>query len=194
MKVLLANKFFYRAGGAEAVMFQEREFLLSQGIDVVEFSMQDSRNEPSDYSASFVANQNYTDSNRSALSKASSALKFIHSFEAVDNFRKLLVSTKPDLVHCHNIYHQLTPSIIRAAKSLNTPVVLTLHDYKPICPVYNRLRKGIPCSDCRGGKFSNVLKNRCADDSLGRSALMYAEATVQPVSYTHLTLPTNREV
>lgn len=179
LKVLIANKFFYRAGGAEAVMFQEREFLLSQGIEVVDFAMQDRRNEPSSYADSFVAQQDYRNNNLSMLEKFQSAVKFIHSSEAVEKFRRLLISSQPDLVHCHNIYHQLTPSIINVAKSLNVPVVLTLHDYKPICPVYNRLRHGTPCSDCRGGNFRSVLKNRCADDSFGRSALMYAEATVQ---------------
>jgi glycosyltransferase involved in cell wall biosynthesis len=57
--------------------------------------------------------------------------------------------------------------------------VLTLHDYKPVCPTYNRLRNDKPCSDCLDGDFSHVLRNRCADGSLGKSALLYAEAVVQ---------------
>ena len=85
-------------------------------------------------------------------------------------------------MHCHNIYHQLTPSIIGAAKKLGVPVVLTLHDYKPVCPTYNRLRDGEPCSDCLDGNFSHVLRNRCAEGSLGKSALLYAEAVVQRAS------------
>ena len=53
-------------------------------------------------------------------------MKLIHSPEAVDKIGALIDQTRPDVVHCHNIYHQLTPSIIGAAKRRGVPVVLTL--------------------------------------------------------------------
>lgn len=97
----------------------------------------------------------------------------------MSNFERLIVDTQPDIVHCHNVYHQLTPSIIRVAKRHDIPVVLTLHDYKPICPTYNRLRHGKVCSDCIDNRFSNIVKHRCADGSLGKSLILYTEAQVQ---------------
>lgn len=180
MKILFANKFFFRNGGSEVVMFQERDYLLGAGHEVVDFSMQDERNFPSPNAASFVRRQDYR-SGAGKLGKLKSALALIHSGEAVDRISALIRQTRPDLVHCHNIYHQLTPSIIGAAKKLGVPVVLTLHDYKPVCPTYNRLRDAEPCSDCLNGNFSHVLRNRCAEGSLGKSALLYAEAVVQRV-------------
>lgn len=179
MKILQANKFFFRNGGSETVMFQERDFLLRNGHEVVEFSMQDARNLPSAHEMHFVGNRSYVGGKTGKLAKAADALSFIHSPEAVRNISNLIKKTKPDLVHCHNIYHQLTPSIIGAAKKLGVPVVLTLHDYKIVCPTYNRLRDGKPCSDCLDGDFSHILRNRCADGSLGKSGLLYAEAVVQ---------------
>ena len=178
MKILQANKFFFRNGGSETVMFQERDYLLANGHEVIDFSMQDVRNFESKYQSYFVDSRNYT-VNTSKLSKVMNAVSFIHSAEAVKNISRLINDTKPDLIHCHNIYHQLTPSIIGAAKTLGVPTVLTMHDYKPVCPTYNRLRNGATCSDCLDGDFSNVLKHRCADGSLGKSSLLYAEATVQ---------------
>lgn len=160
-------------------MFQERDFLLNSGHEVVDFAMLDERNLPSLYKSYFVGNRSYGVEKSSKLAKATNALSFIHSSEAVKNISCLIEDTKPDLVHCHNIYHQLTPSIIGSAKKLGVPVVLTLHDYKPVCPTYNRLRHGKPCSNCLAGDFSNVLLNRCADGSIGKSALLYAEATLQ---------------
>lgn len=181
MKILFANKFFFRNGGSEVVMFQERDYLLGAGHEVVDFSMQDERNVPSPYAASFVSRQDYRSGagKLGKLGKLKSALALIHSGEAVGRISALIRETRPDLVHCHNIYHQLTPSIIGAAKKLGVPVVLTLHDYKPVCPTYNRLRDGKPCSDCLDGDFSHVLRNRCAEGSRGKSALLYAEARVQ---------------
>lgn len=160
------------------MMFQERDYLLDSGHQVVDFSMQDERNFASDFSNHFVRSQNYH-KGAGKLGKLQSALGLIHSFEAVNKISELIEETKPDIVHGHNIYHQLTPSIISAAKKLGVPVVLTLHDYKPVCPTYNRLRNDKPCSDCLDGNFSHVLRNRCANGSLGKSALLYAEAVVQ---------------
>ncbi len=179
MKVLMANKFFFRNGGSETVMFQERDFLLRNGHEVVDFSMRDARNLPSAHEMHFVGNRSYAGGGSGKLAKVADVLSFIHSSEAVKNISRLIAETKPDLVHCHNIYHQLTPSIIGAARKQGVPVVLTLHDYKPVCPTYNRLRNGQPCSDCLDGDFYNVLRNRCADGSLGKSALLYAEALAQ---------------
>ena len=178
MKVLLASKFFFRNGGSEVVMFQEREFLLEHGHSVVDFSMHDDRNQLSDFVDYFVEPQRYH-GNSSNIAKIKSAINLVHSSEAQSKITDLILKTKPDLVHCHNIYHQLTPSIIGAAKKIGIPVVLTLHDYKPVCPVYNRLRHGQPCSACLDGDFRQVLMHRCADGSLGKSALLYAEAVVQ---------------
>jgi glycosyltransferase involved in cell wall biosynthesis len=178
MRILQANKFFFRNGGSETVMFQERDYMLAHGHEVIDFSMQDTRNFESKYQSYFVENRSYA-TNTSKLSKVMDAVSFIHSPEAVKNIARLIKDTKPDLVHCHNIYHQLTPSIMGAAKKLGVPTVLTLHDYKPVCPTYNRLRNGVACSDCLEGDFSKVLKHRCADGSLGKSGLLYAEAVVQ---------------
>jgi glycosyltransferase involved in cell wall biosynthesis len=158
-------------------MFQEREFLMAAGHDVIDFSMADPRNVPSAHADWFVSARNYR--NGSLRGKVSSVVNFVHSPEAVRKIRTLIEATRPDVVHCHNIYHQLTPSIIRSAKQMDVPVVLTLHDYKPVCPVYNRLSDGKPCSACLEGQFMNVLRRRCAEGSRGKSGLLYAEATVQ---------------
>lgn len=177
MKVLLANKFFFRNGGSEVVMFQERDYVANAGHQVIDFSMQDERNVASRYSSYFVDRQDYRVSGK--LGKIKSALALVHSPEAVRKIGQLIDETEPDVVHCHNIYHQLTPSIIGAAKSRGVPVALTLHDYKPVCPVYTRLHQEQSCSACLDGDFSQVLKKRCADGSLGKSALLYAEAIAQ---------------
>lgn len=179
MKILQANKFFFANGGSETVMFQERDYLLANGHQVVDFAMQDSRNFASPYANYFVENKSYKNQSANKLSKIADVISFVHSSEAVKNISRLIKDTKPDIVHCHNIYHQLTPSIIGAAKKLGVPVVLTLHDYKPVCPTYNRLQQGEPCSKCLDGDFSQVLRNRCAEGSLGKSAVLFAEAAVQ---------------
>ena len=180
MKILLVNKFFFRNGGSEVVLFQERDYLRSAQVEVIDFAMRDSRNYPSNYSDYFVSNRSYDSGARGPTeSRIRTALNLVHSTEAVKKVGALIDDTQPDLVHCHNIYHQLTPSIIGAAKRRGVPVILTLHDYKPVCPVYLRLRNGKVCSECLDDGFSRVVVNRCADGSLSKSVLLYGEAVVQ---------------
>lgn len=178
MRIVVANKYYYRNGGSEVVLFQERDFLKAHNHEVFDFSMADERNIASQYSSYFTVSHNYR-VNTGTLTKAKSAFSLIHSFDASKSISKLIADTRPDVVHCHNIYHQLTPSIIGAAKRMGVPVVLTLHDYKPVCPTYNRLRQGQPCSYCLDGDFSGVLKYWCSEGSFGKSALLYAEAVIQ---------------
>jgi glycosyltransferase involved in cell wall biosynthesis len=176
MKILIANKFFFPNGGSEAVMFQEREYLLSSGANVIDFSMRDPRNRESAFKEKFVSSKYY---NVRGISKISTALSFIHSQEAVIKVADIIDKTRPDIMHCHNIYHQITPSIINVAKSRGISVVLTLHDFKPVCPAVLRLRAERSCSLCLDGDFHQVLINRCCGGSIRDSALLYAEAVVQ---------------
>ncbi len=174
LKVLFANKFFYLKGGAEAVMFDEIDLMKKHDVDVVEFSMCDPRNRPSEYASYFVSSKDYRSPSR--VRRLRSALSFIHSREAVHNISNLLRDEKPDILHCHNIYHQLTPSIIKAAALVKVPVILTLHDFKVVCPAYNRLSNGEVCTKCSGGRYESVLAQRCAGGSFWSSGLLWAEA------------------
>jgi glycosyltransferase involved in cell wall biosynthesis len=179
LKILLANKFFFRNGGSETVFFQEREFLLKSGKDVVDFSMRDSRNLDSPFSDYFVEEKNFKKQSNRLVDKIGNVMSFIHSKEAVHRVSELIDKEKPDILHCHNIYHQLTPSIMKTAKKMGVKVVLTLHDYKVVCPVYTRLQNGKSCSDCLQGDFFNVVRHRCADGSFAKSILLYIEAITQ---------------
>ncbi|MGN6309991.1 MAG: glycosyltransferase family 4 protein [Xanthobacteraceae bacterium] len=174
LKVLFANKFFYLKGGAETVMFDEIDLMRQHRVDVVEFSMADPRNRPSTYAPYFVSSKDYRSNSRAR--RLRSALSFIHSREAVDKISTLIRDQRPDILHCHNIYHQLTPSIINAASRARIPIVLTLHDYKVICPVYTRLSNGEVCTKCSDGRYEALLTQRCADRSIAQSGLLWAEA------------------
>src|SRR5258708_12242519 len=132
MKVLVANKFLFNNGGAEAVLFQERVFLTNTGTEVIDFAMQHGRNIQSPYKAHFVSHQDYRSGG--CFAKIRGALSLIHSREADSKLASLIEETHPDLIHCHNIYHQMTPSIVVASKPRSLPLVLTLHYSQPHRP------------------------------------------------------------
>lgn len=60
---------------------------------------------------------------------------FFHARRAIDDFR-------PDLVHVHNIFSVATAAVIYAAKSKGVPVVMTLHNFRLLCPSATLLHDG----------------------------------------------------
>lgn len=174
MRILFANKFFYLRGGSEQVFFQERNFMINSGHSVFDFSMHNEKNIPSKYSQHFVPHIDYKQSGNFA-NKIRKAFNFIHSREAVSIISELILRYRPQIAHLHNIYHQLTPSIIPILKSAGIKIVLTLHDAKLVCPAYLMLSHGKICSACKGGNFYKVITTRC-QDSLFKGLLLSAEA------------------
>ncbi|MCF8069440.1 MAG: glycosyltransferase family 4 protein [Desulfobacterales bacterium] len=160
MKILFANKFFYHKGGSETVLFQERKYLFDRNVSVVDFSMDDQRNVYSEYAGHFVSHIDYKNST-GFYNKLKNGVNFISSSEAVNKLEKLIVQEKPDIAHLHNIYHQLTPSIISLLKKHNVKVILTLHDYKLICPGYIALNNGNICDACKGKHFWKPFTKNC---------------------------------
>jgi len=174
MKILFVNKFFYLNGGSERIFFQERNFFLSQGHKVIDFSMMDSRNSFSPFSDFFISNINYYKSG-GWLSKIRQGVNFIHSSESVQKISQLVVREQPDIAHLHNIYHQLTPAIIPTLKRYGVKVVMTLHDYKLVCPSYLAMKEGRLCMDCNGKSFLKPLTSNC-QGSIAKGLLLCTEA------------------
>ncbi|MBX6422903.1 glycosyltransferase family 4 protein [Thermosulfurimonas sp. F29] len=149
--------------------------MINNGIKVIDFSMHDPRNFPSEYSSYFVSHIDYHGAN-GFQTKLKNAFKFIHSPEAVRKIRALIQKEKPDTAHLHNIYHQLTPSIIHTLKEHGVKVVLTLHDGKLICPTYLMLDRDLKsCLECQGRHFYKPFFKNCANSRL-QSFLLMVEA------------------
>lgn len=55
----------------------------------------------------------------------------------------------PDVVHVHNVYPLLSPSVLAACRN-KVPVVVTFHNYRPVCPTGDLFRSGTQCTDCVG--------------------------------------------
>ncbi|MCP4991076.1 MAG: glycosyltransferase family 4 protein [Colwellia sp.] len=163
MEILSINKYYWKKGGSESVFFNEKEMLESVGHTVIPFSMQSPQNEESKYSKYFVSEVDYT--KPGLKNRVTSASKIIYSFEAKRKMEQLLSNHQPDISHFHIFQHQISPSIFGPLRKHNIPIVLTLHDLKPICPNYKMYVDGRVCEECKGRKFINCFKNRCTKGS-----------------------------
>jgi glycosyltransferase involved in cell wall biosynthesis len=103
-------------GGVGGYMRMLDPILRDQGHEVLYFGCGgDSGPEYEDFSSS-----------RSPLA----LLRMIHNSRAAASLADFLNTNPVDLIHLHNIYHQLTPSIIPVAREQGANVVMTVHDYR----------------------------------------------------------------
>lgn len=173
MRILQVNKYNYVRGGAEKYFIEISRELRELGHQVAVFSMKHPKNIPSDFDKYFVSRLSFNEG--SWRDKLITPFRVLYSFEARRKFKKLLNDFKPEIIHIHNIYHQISPSILSLAKKRKIPVIMHLHDYKLICPNYQLLSHGEICYRCRGGKYINCLKQRCFKDSFWKSLLATIE-------------------
>jgi glycosyltransferase involved in cell wall biosynthesis len=75
-----------------------------------------------------------------------------------------------DIVHFHNTFPLLSPSVYSAARASGAAVVQTLHNYRLVCPGALLMRNGAPCEDCLGKNPWRSVVHRCYRDSTAASA------------------------
>lgn len=173
--ILQVNKFHYIRGGAERYYFNVSDLLKEKGHKVVHFSMKDDKNEASEFSRYFIKNINISQPSFS-WGGFKKAFKIIYSFESKKNITRLIKDTKPNIAHIHNVYHQISPSILPVLKKYNIPVVMSLHDYKLISPNYKFLCEERICEH-KGNYYQEIL-HKSVKDSYAASALCVLEARI----------------
>ncbi|MDW7973013.1 MAG: glycosyltransferase family 4 protein [Thermodesulfovibrio sp.] len=154
--VLLINDKLY-GGGAETV-FRENIKILSIDDNInLYYASTDKCDEKRHYT--------FDDSRKGIFNP----IKYVHNFKNQKIMKAILLETKPDIIHIHNFYSHITPSILKPIyeyKNSNdrVKVIQTLHDYSLIChnfTLYN-YSKNEPCLLCVGSKYKTaILKERC---------------------------------
>lgn len=184
-RLLSVNSYHYHRGGADNVYFQHAALMEGLGWQNAFFAMHYPQNLPTEWSRYF-ADEIQIGHDYTLAQKAVKATQVVWSFDAQRKLRRLLADFRPDVAHLHNIYHHLSPSILPVLRKAGVPVVLTAHDLKIACPnnkMYNAL--GV-CERCKGGRFLNVVRHRCVQDSRAASAIVAVEAMVARWSRAYL--------
>ena len=172
MKILLANKFYYRRGGDCVCTINLEELLKSHGHEVAIFAMQHPDTLPTPWSWYFPSEVKF----KPGPGMIEAFLRPFGTREVKNKFNALLDDFQPDVVHLNNIHSQLSPLIAELAHQRGIKVVWTLHDYKLLCPRYDCLRDGKKaCEECFTNKHK-VLEYKCMKGSAVASLLAYKEA------------------
>jgi glycosyltransferase involved in cell wall biosynthesis len=129
MKILLLHNRYQQAGGEDAVVAAERRLLADAGHEVT-------LHEPSN------------DSIKGLGATLAAGVSAIYSLSARRRVARILAELAPDVVHVHNHFPLLSPSVFDACRDARVPVVQTLHNYRSICPNALLFRDGHTCHDC----------------------------------------------
>ncbi len=157
LRILQLHNEHQTLGGANLVIEREHNVLTEAGHDVRSF---------------FVESSDYLQ-----RSKPTQLTSVIWNHEANRAVRKLIADQRTDVVHLHTPFPFMSPSVVRAAKRSNVPVVMTSHSFRIPCIVGTLRRDDSPCHDCVGAPLPLAgLRNRCYHDSFGASAALTASS------------------
>lgn len=179
MRILQIHKYYSknRGGGSVSAFFETKKLLESKGHEIMVFAMHDPDNEESPQSA-FFADHFDIRTARTLWQKIVLIPRVIYNREAMAKLDALLRDNKPDVAHVHNIYHYLTPGILRTLRTHNIPIVFKLSDYHAICPNYALFAHGRIDESCREGKYYRLFTRRSINNSWAESFVGMIEGYV----------------
>lgn len=167
MKVLLVHNEYQQPGGEDIVFRLEYQLLSRFGHHVVTYKR--SNHEISRYSAP----------RRLLLLR-----QMTWATDSQRDIADILRRERPDVVHVHNTFTQISPSIYAECRKAEVPVVQTLHNFRLLCPGATFYRDGHICHECVTRGLHRSILHGCYRNS------RVASAAVAGMLATHRRLPT----
>lgn len=143
MKILLVHNNYGKYSGEEAVVDKMADILKNHGHEVCFYRLT-------------------TEGIReSATGKIKGFASGIYSFSGVRKMKEILYKKKPDVINIHNLYPFISPAALFQCKKAGIPVVMTVHNFRLICPTGLFMRNGKPCERCldKGDEWSCIKYN-----------------------------------
>lgn len=167
-RVLFVHNFYKLAGGEDIAFTAEKDLLRSKGHEVFE----------------------YTDNNGrlDQLSSINAAVQTIWSEPSRRSFSQVLRTTRPDIVHFHNTFLAISPSVYSACRKEGIPVVQTLHNFRLFCPSAIFYRDGRVCEDCmhKFVPYPGII-HKCYRNSLAQTSVVAGMLVFHRLRKTWLT-------
>ncbi len=154
MKLLVVHNRYHYRGGEDTVVDAEVALLRQHGHQVML----------------------YTRDNRelASMNQREAATDVLWSRRTETDIRRIHLEYTPDLIHAHNTFPLISPSLYAVAHQMKIPVVQTLHNFRLLCPQAMLLRNGSSCEDCIGHLPWRAVLHRCYRNSLPQSAITAA--------------------
>lgn len=143
MKVLLVHNEYGKYSGEEAVVDRMAAMLTELGHEVAQLRM------------------STAGARESLAGKIRGFVSGIYCPSGVRAMREALEREQPDVVNVHNLYPFISPAALRECRKAGVPVVMTIHNFRLICPTGLFMRDGRPCELCleKGNEWGCVRYN-----------------------------------
>jgi glycosyltransferase involved in cell wall biosynthesis len=153
MKILQVHNFYRQPGGEDLAFATECDLLTSNGHTVVRYSVHNDA----------IA----------GMSSIATGLGTIWNRSSYGDVSQVLAAEAPDIVHAHNTFPLISPSLYDAAHRAGIPVVQTLHNYRLLCPSATLYRNGSVCERCVGSlvPYRAVVHGCYRNSSLASAAV-----------------------
>jgi glycosyltransferase involved in cell wall biosynthesis len=148
MNILIIHNLYQQPGGEDVVVDQETRLLQRNGHKVTVYKRSN------DELSQLSFGQRLGLLNR-IVSASDSKLAI----------RRLIREFKPDVVHVHNTFLMVSPSVYEACQEEDVPVVQTLHNFRLLCPAATFFRGTGPCEDCVTHSLLRSVQHACYRDS-----------------------------
>lgn len=177
MKVLQVNKYFYPKGGSESVFFSTLEILQKNGIETISCAVNSDRNKVGTH-AYFIDFPEL--SQVGFFHKLKYIIRFFYNRDACRKLEELIVEQRPDIVHIHLMFNSFSVAILPLLKKYDIPVVLTLHDYRLICPnsLLMNQKKQI-CKKCIGKGYWRCALHKCSNGNFANSLFLAVDMYIR---------------
>ncbi len=143
MKVLIVHNDYGKYSGEESVVDKMAAMLRSHGHRVAMFRMTSAG------------------SRESLWGKVRGFACGIYSPRGMRGMREALRRERPDVVNVHNLYPFISPAALFECRKAGVPVVMTVHNFRLMCPTGLFMRDGRPCELClqRGNEWGCIRYN-----------------------------------
>lgn len=149
-RVLVVHNQYRQAGGEDAVVAEEYALLKRNRLSVELYQRY---------------NEQINDTPQLRV-----AVDTLWSRQTVEEISALIERFQPDVIHAHNTFPLISPSLYYAAAKYRVPVVQTLHNFRLFCVQAMFMREGKVCEDCLGTLPWRGVVRRCYRDSMAQSA------------------------
>ncbi len=141
-KVLMVHNFYQIGGGEHTVFENEKKLLLDNGHEVIEYTR-------------------HNNEIKGLRGKVLVPFITIFNFRTYFEVKKIIKREKIDVMHCHNTFPIISPSVYYAAKSLKVPVIQTIHNFRLLCPNGVFYKNGAICEECLECGLGKSILNKC---------------------------------
>lgn len=157
-RILVAHNAYQHRGGEDTVVEAEVALLRANGHEVEVYSR--------------------SNDDVGGMSSLALARNTLWSDRTLRDMEGLTRRFRPGLIHAHNTFPLMSPSLYWAAARAGVPVVQTLHNFRLMCLNALFLREGRVCEDCTGQLPWRGVARACYRDSHVASAALAGMLTL----------------